>query len=286
MKTVHTVAELRSEVAAARRSGRTIALVPTMGNLHAGHASLVRTAAAGGAFVVASVFVNPLQFGVNEDFSRYPRTLEADAALLRDEGAALLFAPTVETMYPLGFPPATTVQVSGAITDQLEGEFRSGHFAGVATVVSILFNQVQPDVAVFGEKDYQQLQLIRRMAADLGLPVRVQGAPTLRADDGLALSSRNQYLQADERGRACRLYQALQAVAAGLRQGRRDFEALCDAELAALRQAGFVPQYLAVRAPDLTAPAATAADFVILGAAILGSTRLIDNIQVNLAVGR
>jgi pantoate--beta-alanine ligase len=281
MKLVHSVAELRGEVHALRSGGRSIALVPTMGNLHAGHASLVRRARDLANEIVATVFVNPLQFGPNEDFARYPRTLDADRRLLESEGTALLFAPPVEEVYPNGYPPATTVGVSGALTEQLEGEFRPGHFDGVATVVSILFNLVQPDVAVFGEKDYQQLQLIRRMASDLGMPIRIEGAPTLRGSDGLALSSRNQYLAGDERTTAAQLYAALQAVAKALCSGRRDFDAICGEQLDRLTAAGFRPQYLVVRSSELLPPSPDAQRFRVLAAAWLGATRLIDNIQVD-----
>ena len=276
---VHKAAELRAEVAAARAAGQRIGLVPTMGNLHAGHASLVRRARELCDFVVASVFVNPLQFGAGEDFSRYPRTLPADRMVLEAEGAALLFAPAVEEVYPLGYPPRTTVRVGGEITAQLEGEFRPGHFEGVATVVSILFNLVQPDVAVFGEKDYQQLQLIKRMAAELAMPLQVTGAPTLRDPDGLAMSSRNQYLEADERARAAGLNRALLAVVEAVRAGRRDFDEICAAGVADLASQGFRPQYLAVRNRDLMPPDAAGREWVVLGAAWLGKTRLIDNVQ-------
>jgi pantoate--beta-alanine ligase len=281
MKLVHSVAELRGEVRASRAGGRRIGLVPTMGNLHAGHASLVRRARALVDEIVATVFVNPLQFGPNEDYARYPRTLDADRRVLEAEGTAILFAPPVEEMYPNGYPPVTAVRVSGALTEQLEGEFRPGHFDGVATVVNILFNLVQPDVAVFGEKDYQQLQLIRRMASDLGMPIRIEGAPTLRASDGLALSSRNQYLVGDERTTAAQLYAALQAVAQALRSGRRDFDAICGEQLGRLAAAGFRPQYLVVRSPELAPPLPDAHRFRVLAAAWLGATRLIDNIQVD-----
>ncbi len=286
MKLIHSVAELRAEVRALRSAGRSVGLVPTMGNLHAGHASLVRYARGLVDAVVATVFVNPLQFGPNEDFARYPRTLDVDAQLLEAEGTGILFAPAVEEVYPNGYPPVTTVRVAGPLTEPLEGEFRPGHFEGVATIVNILFNLVQPDVAIFGEKDYQQLQVIRRMASDLGLPIRIEGAPTLRAADGLALSSRNQYLTGDERAHAARLYAALQVAAEALRSGRRDFEAIGAEQLAALAGQGFRPQYLVIRKPDLALPTGEVRHFRVLAAAWMGATRLIDNIQVDIDAGR
>jgi pantoate--beta-alanine ligase len=282
MRTVHRVTDLQAELAEWRSRGESIALVPTMGNLHAGHLSLVQRARQLGECVVVSIFVNPLQFGPNEDFERYPRTLEADQKLLAGAGAELVFAPAVADVYPGGYPPATTVRVGGALTAILDGHFRPGHFDGVATVVNILFNLVRPDAAVFGEKDWQQLQVIRRMAADLGMPLRIVGAPTLREADGLALSSRNQYLDPGERALAPRLHAALSAVAAAIENGRRDYAALCAEQWAALEGAGFKPQYLEVRAPDLSEPGADAPSLVLLAAAYLGRTRLIDNLQLRL----
>lgn len=282
MHTVHKVSDLHTELAEWRRRRETIALVPTMGNLHSGHLSLVERARQLGECVVVSVFVNPLQFGPNEDFQRYPRTLEADSKLLREAGVDLLFAPAVADVYPAGYPPLTTVRVGGTLTEILDGHFRPGHFEGVATVVNILFNLVRPDVAVFGEKDWQQLQVIRRMAADLGMPLRIAGAQTLRDVDGLALSSRNQYLNAQERVLAPQLYAALAAIGEGIQAGRRDFAALCTEQRAALESAGFRPQYLEVRAPDLGMPQADAHAFTVLAAAHLGKTRLIDNLQVRI----
>jgi pantoate--beta-alanine ligase len=282
MRTVHHVTDLHAELAEWRARRESIALVPTMGNLHAGHLSLVRRARQLGECVVVSVFVNPLQFGPNEDFERYPRTLASDQALLAEAGVDLLFAPAVSDIYPAGYPPASTVRVGGNLTSILDGHFRPGHFEGVATVVNILFNLARPDVAVFGEKDWQQLQVIRRMVADLAMPLRIAGAETLRDADGLALSSRNQYLDAAQRALAPRLYAALCAVGEGITAGRRDFEALCAEQWAALETAGFRPQYLEVRAPDLAAARAEAGAFVVLAAAYLGQTRLIDNLQVRL----
>ncbi len=282
MRTVHRAAELHTELAEWRDRRESIALVPTMGNLHAGHLSLVRKARQLGECVVVSVFVNPLQFGPSEDFERYPRTLEADQKLLAGAGTDLLFAPAVADVYPAGYPPATTVRVGGTLTGILDGHFRPGHFEGVATVVNILFNLVRPDVAVFGEKDWQQLQVIRRMVADLGMPLRIAGAQTLRDADGLALSSRNQYLDPRERALAPRLQAALREIAAAIESGRRDFEALCAAQWSGLEAAGFRPQYLEVRAPDLAVPGPEARSLVLLAAAYLGKTRLIDNLQLHL----
>lgn len=282
MHTVYTVSDLHTDLAEWRHRRETIALVPTMGNLHSGHLSLVERARQLGECVVVSVFVNPLQFGPNEDFQRYPRTLEADSKLLREAGVDLLFAPAVADVYPAGYPPLTTVRVGGELTSILDGHFRPGHFEGVATVVNILFNLVRPDVAVFGEKDWQQLQVIRRMVADLGMPLRIAGAQTLRDVDGLALSSRNQYLNAQERTLAPQLYAALAAIGEGIQAGRRDFAALCTEQRAALESTGFRPQYLEVRAPDLAAPQADAGAFTVLAAAHLGKTRLIDNLQVRI----
>jgi pantoate--beta-alanine ligase len=280
MHLVHTVSELHATLQPFRARRESIALVPTMGNLHAGHVSLVEKARDLAECVVVSVFVNPLQFGPSEDFDKYPRTLQADARLLEQAGAQVVFAPAVGEMYPGGYPPATTVNVDGPLTEILCGPFRPGHFTGVATVVNVLFNRVRPDVAVFGEKDYQQLAVIRRMVADLGLPVRVVGAPTLRDADGLALSSRNQYLSAEERARAAKLHETLQWVARELAGGRRDFAALCRDAQGRLAKARFNPQYVEVRTADLDAPVEDTREFVVLAAAFLGTTRLIDNVSL------
>lgn len=282
MKTVHTITELRAQVAAWRAAGERIALTPTMGNLHRGHLKLVTAAHTHAQRVVASVFVNPLQFGPNEDFDRYPRTLEADAAQLADAGCDLLFAPSVAEMYPRGRDGFTLISVP-RYASMLEGECRPGHFDGVATVVNLLLNIVTPDVALFGEKDYQQLLVIRQMAADLHLPITVLGVPTEREVGGLAMSSRNQYLIGPEREQAQFIHRALQAVGAGLQAGRRDFATLCDEPLAMLREQGFRPQYLVVRRPDLKEPETGGGEFRVLLAAFLGNTRLIDNIAVHIA---
>jgi pantoate--beta-alanine ligase len=282
MQIVHTISQLHAALQPWRRARKAIAFVPTMGNLHAGHVSLVERAHALAERVVVSIFVNPLQFGPNEDFDKYPRTLEADCQQLKKAAADVVWAPSVDDLYPGGHPPATTVSVGGPLTEILCAPFRPGHFAGVATVVNILFNRVAPDVAVFGEKDYQQLAVIRRMVADLGLPVRVVGVPTLREADGLAMSSRNQHLSAEERKRVARLHEALQWVAGELAAGRRDYAMLSQEGQARLAKAGFNPQYLEVRAADLSAPSEKARDFVVLTAAFMGTTRLIDNVQIRI----
>lgn len=280
MKTVHTVGELRREVAQWRQAGQRIAFVPTMGNLHAGHLDLVERARQEADRVVASVFVNPLQFGPNEDFDRYPRTLAEDRLKLEAAGCDLLFAPDVDEMYPQGRTGIARVSVPG-LGEVLEGEFRPGFFDGVATVVSILFNQVQPDVAVFGRKDYQQFLVVSRMVRELHLPIRMIGQPTRREPDGLAMSSRNQYLSPDERLLAPALYRALNAVAQRLRAGERDFEALAAEAQRLLDRQGFRTQYFVIRDPASLAPAtAQTAGWVILAAAHLGRTRLIDNLEV------
>ena len=276
---VHAVAELRAVVAQWRREGQRIAFVPTMGNLHEGHLRLVAAARQRADKVVASIFVNPLQFGPNEDFDRYPRTLRQDREKLETAHCDLLFAPSAEEMYPRGRQGLTVVTVP-ELSGLLCGRYRPGHFDGVTTVVNILFNQVQPDLALFGEKDYQQLFLIRRMVSDLHLPIELVGVPTERETDGLALSSRNQYLSAAERERAGGVHRALEAVAAALESGRRDYASIAAEQLNVLESAGFSPQYLEIRRPDLSAPAAADRHWVVLVAAYLGKTRLIDNRSV------
>lgn len=282
MKLVHTIAELRAQVSAWRGEGARIALTPTMGNLHAGHLRLVEAARSRAERVVASVFVNPLQFGPNEDFDRYPRTLPEDAARLASAGCDLLFAPGVTEIYPQGRDGLTTISVPRSASG-LEGEYRPGHFDGVATVVNILLNLVAPDVALFGEKDYQQLLVIRQMVADLHLPIEIAGVPTEREADGLAMSSRNQYLDAVQRQRATAIFAALHAVEAALRSGRRDYAQIGAEQLRGLAAAGFRPQYLAIRRPDLSEPTESDREWRILAAAFLGDTRLIDNIGAKIA---
>jgi pantoate--beta-alanine ligase len=283
MQKLTTIAEVRRRVGAWREVDERVALVPTMGNLHEGHLALVRRALASGARVLVSVFVNPTQFGPNEDFGAYPRTLEADAAKLTAVGTDVLFAPPEEEIYPTGREGCTYVEVPG-LSDLLCGASRPGHFRGVATVVTKLFNIVQPDLAAFGEKDYQQLVVIRRLVKELSMPVEVIGVPTEREADGLAMSSRNGYLSAEERRRAPLLYQTLQATAGGIREGGADFATLEREGLKRLAEGGFEPEYLAIRrAEDLAVPAADARRLVVLTAARLGSTRLIDNVQVERA---
>ncbi|MCK9529967.1 MAG: pantoate--beta-alanine ligase [Gammaproteobacteria bacterium] len=282
MHTVNTVAGVRERVRAWRAAGEPVALVPTMGNLHAGHIALVARARALAARVVVSVFVNPLQFGPNEDLAAYPRTPDQDAEKLREAGADLLFMPSVDEMYPHGNAGVTQVEVPG-LSDILCGASRPGHFRGVATVVSKLFNIVQPDVAVFGEKDYQQLAVIRRLVEDLCFPIRIEGVPTARESDGLARSSRNCYLSAEARARAPGLYRALVEIAEAIRAGRRDFSALEQQAAHALAQQGFHPDYVSIRrAADLTEPGDADTSLAVLAAARLGTTRLIDNLLIGL----
>lgn len=281
MNTVTTVQQLRDAVAQARRAGQRIGLVPTMGNLHAGHVSLIEQARRSADFIVASIFVNPLQFGVNEDLDKYPRTLVADQERLLQAGCNLLFAPSVEEMYPDGMNVQTRVSVPH-LSEGLCGASRPGHFEGVATVVNKLFNMVQPDLAVFGEKDFQQLAVIRAMVRDLNMPIQIIGEPTVRAEDGLALSSRNGYLTPEQRAAAPALYRTLQHIAAGIGRGQRDFAALVAEGQAQLTAAGFRPDYLEVRhAVSLRPAVIDDRDLVVLAAAYLGNTRLIDNLYLH-----
>ena len=278
MQTVQDAAALRATIRGWRSQGQTVGFVPTLGNLHAGHHSLVKLARARTDRVVASVFVNPTQFGPNEDFERYPRTLAQDQAGLAESDCDLLFAPDVATIYPFGPVGSVSLHVPD-ITDTLEGAHRPGHFDGVATVVCKLFNLVQPDIAVFGQKDFQQLKVIERMVRDLSLPVKVMGAPTLRAEDGLALSSRNQYLSPAERAEAEQIYQTLQQMRDLIAKGHAR-KVVEQAAASKLERAGFVLDYAAIRrAEDLSEPADNEQEgLVALIAARLGSTRLIDNL--------
>lgn len=267
---------LRSQVATWRQAGQRIALVPTMGALHAGHLALVKAAQAQADRVVVSIFVNPKQFGPNEDFSRYPRTVAQDVALLEETGADAVWLPDVATMYPEGF--ATSIKIGG-ITAPLEGAARPGHFDGVATVVAKLFNQVKPDIALFGEKDYQQLQLIKRLVNDLDMDIAVIGVPTLREEDGLALSSRNRYLSAEQREKAATIHEAMQAVSVDIHKGLGVGEAL-DHGRRMLIEAGFTRiDYFDLRDRD-TLDHADGAPARLLVAVWLGTTRLIDNLDI------
>lgn len=276
-----TIADLRQTVAFWRRAGEAVALAPTMGALHAGHASLVKLARTQAQKVVASIFVNPTQFAPNEDFSKYPRTFDADVALLAGAGCDVVFAPSPEEMYGRGF--ATTVSLQGPATAGLEDAFRPTHFAGVATVVAKLLIQCGPDVAVFGEKDFQQLAVIRRMVRDLDLPIEIIGAPTVREPDGLAMSSRNVYLNGAERAAAPALYRALQECATRIALGE-NYESVLAEGRAAIAKASFALDYLELRdAATLAAPVDRKAALRLLVAARIGATRLIDNVHAQTA---
>ncbi|HEY9132789.1 MAG TPA: pantoate--beta-alanine ligase [Dyella sp.] len=278
MQTVQDAAALRAVVRGWRSQGQTVGLVPTMGNLHAGHYSLIKLARARADRVIAYVFVNPTQFGPNEDFERYPRTLTQDQAGLAEVGCDLLFAPEVATIYPFG--PANSVSVHvPQLTETLEGAHRPGHFDGVATVICKMLNLVQPDVAIFGQKDYQQLKVLERMVRDLSLPVKVMAGATLRADDGLALSSRNQYLSATERELATQIYATLLQMRELIEKGHA-WRVVEQAAASKLQRAGFEPDYAAIRrAEDLSEPNEGETEgLVALIAAKLGTTRLIDNL--------
>ncbi len=280
METVTTIGAVRERVYAWRRAGARVVFVPTMGNLHPGHVSLIETARRHGERFVASIFVNPMQFGPNEDFAHYPRTPRADEHMLASAGCDLMFMPDVTEIYPHGSERVTRVEVPG-LSRILEGEFRPGHLEGVSTVVAKLFHIVEPDVAVFGEKDFQQLTVIRRMVAELCMRVEIVGAPTRRDADGLALSSRNQYLTPAERQLAPVIYATLEAAAARLRGGDAQFASIERSGVQALEEAGLRPDYFSVRrADDLSAPRPETRALVVLAAARLGRARLIDNVQV------
>jgi len=283
MDTYTKIGELKSAVRAWRREGLVIGFVPTMGNLHAGHLSLINVARSRADRVVASIFVNPLQFGEGEDYSSYPRTEERDNALLEENGCDAVFMPAATELYPESGMPVTIVEVP-ELSNILCGAHRPGHFRGVATVVAKLFNLVEPDLAVFGEKDYQQLVVIRRMVEDLCFPVEIVGAPTGRERDGLAMSSRNQYLTESERDIAPALHRELLLAVKALSEGERDFGKICDQALAALWEEGFKPDYFEIRrAADLGEAGEADRQLVILVAARLGRARLIDNERVDLS---
>jgi pantoate--beta-alanine ligase len=278
MQTFSTLSELRQQVGDWRREGLRVGFVPTMGNLHAGHFALVDLAREHSDRIVASIFVNPTQFGPNEDYARYPRTPDSDIAGLSGNGCDALFLPSVEEMYPFGTMGCVQMHVPG-ITDILDGAHRPGHFNGVAQVVARLFNMVQPDISVFGRKDYQQLQVIRYMTAEMSFPVQIIPAPTLREASGLAMSSRNQYLEGEERDTATAIYQTLQFM----RTQAMEAKPIQDIEMQArrrLEEAGFNVDYAEVRRGDLTRPlASNEPGLLALIAARLGRTRLIDNLE-------
>ena len=280
MQSITEIKSLRSQIKAWRQAGLSIALVPTMGNLHQGHFSLVEKAKTLADKVVVSIFVNPMQFGANEDLDSYPRTLNEDKQGLAELGTDIVFTPSVETIYPNGLGEQSFVDVPGVSMGYCGGS-RPGHFKGVATVVTKLFNLVQPDYACFGEKDFQQLQVVKTMATDLSIPVEIIGVPTMREVSGLAMSSRNGYLSTEERQTAPVLFNTLKHCAQQLKNGNKDFATLESEAKSALEDAGLKPDYFSIAQRD-TLKAATLEDtrFVILAAAFLGSVRLIDNIQV------
>lgn len=282
MLIIETLPMLRREIRRWRQAGQRIALVPTMGNLHDGHLTLVDEARQRADVVVVSVFVNPMQFDRADDLARYPRTLQDDCEKLNRHGVDLVFAPAPQTIYPQGTENQTFVEVP-VLSALLEGASRPGHFRGVATVVSKLFNLVQPDVACFGEKDFQQLAIIRKLVADMGFDIDIVGVPTVRAKDGLALSSRNGYLTADERRLAPGLSQVMQSMAERLSNGERHIDEIIEQANAALQEKGFRPDGLAICDASTLQPLTVESQrAVILMAAWLGNARLIDNQQVDL----
>lgn len=273
------ISELRGQLARWRHAGETVALVPTMGNLHAGHLALIKEAQQSARRVVATIFVNPVQFVAGEDYASYPRTLDADRKVLEGAGVDALFHPEVNEIYPNGVPQATHVSVTG-IDGILCGKFRPGHFAGVATVITKLFIIAQPDVAVFGLKDYQQLLVIRRLTRELNFPVTIREVETVREEDGLALSSRNQYLSSAERRTAPLLYKSLRHIASAIRTGGVNYSTLEQTAAGELDCAGFRVEYVSVRDAAALGDPAPAGDLVVLAAAWLGSARLIDNVVI------
>ncbi|MEE4184665.1 MAG: pantoate--beta-alanine ligase [Gammaproteobacteria bacterium] len=279
---ISTVGELRELVEGWREAGDSVALVPTMGNLHKGHISLVELAAQHAEHVIVSVFVNPTQFGPQEDFAEYPRTPEMDARRLARAQVDVLFAPDVEAMYPGGVESACQVIVPG-LSDELCGADRAGHFVGVTSVVARLFNICAPTAAVFGQKDYQQLVILRRMVRDLHMPVQIIAGPIVRAENGLALSSRNGFLSAAEQDQAAAIYAALRATRVALEAGQTDYGALESAAAAQIAAAGLHPDYVAIRrAGDLRPPRGDSKRLAVLAAARCGKVRLIDNVLVDL----
>jgi pantoate--beta-alanine ligase len=273
---------LREQLSEWRRAGDHIALVPTMGNLHAGHLHLINVAREHAERVVVSIFVNPTQFGDGEDYENYPRTIEKDKRQLKRVRADILFTPDVDTIYPFGTDTATSITVP-VLTQEFCGSFRPGHFDGVTTVVSRLFSLVQPDAAVFGMKDYQQYLVVERLIKDLSIPIKLVGAETQREEDGLAISSRNQYLSESERQKAPELHDVLQSMREELLSGKKDFNELEENAVFDLERIGFAPEYVSIRkADDLNEAEPGDRELVILAATFLGDTRLIDNVVVNL----
>lgn len=282
MRTVHTISELRQAVQTARQQGLKVAFVPTMGNLHEGHIALVEKARSLADFVVTSIFVNPLQFGANEDLDAYPRTLAEDQARLLAAQNDLVFAPSANEVYPNGMDNQTKVTVPG-LTEHHCGASRPGHFTGVATVVTMRFNMVQPDIAVFGEKDFQQLAVIRKMTNDLFLPIEIIGLPTVREHDGLAKSSRNGYLSPEERQQAPTLANIMNQARDAMASGRRDYSQIATEACAQLSDNGFRPDYFNIIDSDsLESANESTTKLTILVAAFLGSTRLIDNVSLKI----
>jgi pantoate--beta-alanine ligase len=283
MQTIKTKTAVRSTVAHWKQQRERVAFVPTMGNLHDGHLKLVQVARQRADRVLVSVFVNPMQFGQNEDIEAYPRTLEQDSANLAEHETDVLFVPDVHEIYPQSTQGTTRVEVPG-LSDILCGASRPGHFVGVTTVVAKLFNIVQPDLAVFGEKDFQQLRIIQQMVADLDMPIEVIGVPTVREDSGLAMSSRNNYLSAQEREQAAQIYKTLQKVEQMLLKENPDLKNIEENAVKILENAGLRPDYVSIRRKsDLREPVTTDHELVVLAAAWLGRARLIDNLSVNIS---
>lgn len=282
MQIIHSISELGQVIADYKKADKVIGFVPTMGNLHQGHLQLVKMALAEADIVICSIFVNPMQFGEGEDFDQYPRTLAADAEKLEKVSCDIIFAPAIDEMYPAsksnGCDQAQLI-VPG-ISDILDGASRPGHFTGVATIVSKLFNMVQPDIAVFGEKDYQQLQVIRRFVKDLCFPVKIIAHPIVREENGLAMSSRNGYLSEQQKQQAAILYQTLNDIALQIKNGSRDYAVLEKNAEQFLNEKNFVTDYVTIRNKDLSTADKESEYLVILLAAYLGNTRLIDNIQI------
>ena len=282
LQVISTTKALREQLSEWRHAGDHVALVPTMGNLHVGHLGLVSIAREHAERVVVSVFVNPTQFSDGEDFENYPRSLQRDQRRLQRLNTDLLFVPAVETMYPFGIDAATCITVP-VLTDDLCGSFRPGHFDGVTSVVSRLFSMVQPDVAIFGQKDYQQLLVIRRLAADLSLQIEIVGGPTQREEDGLAHSSRNQYLSEEERSIAPKLYEILSSLGQDLQSGKRNYAQLEKQAVSDLNHLGFEAEYISIRrSENLDQPNRDDDELVVLGAVRMGKARLIDNIIVQI----